>query len=198
MNLNWHSRMEFPRILNDLGLKGIGVEVGTHLGDFASFIRRHWEGSLLICVDPWDAPKNGIAGAERCRMAGQALKSVGGEFTLVPKTSAAAAAEFASVGVRLDWVYIDGLHDFANVLVDIDAWWPLVKPGGIIAGHDWVVDGWHMPDVPLVASDTRTDEGEWFGVRKATLERFGIEQLHVTSPNADGGWLSWLVRKAAP
>ena len=37
----------------------------------------------------------------------------------------------------LDFVYIDGLHDFGSVKQDIAAWWPKVKVGGFIGGHDY-------------------------------------------------------------
>jgi len=38
---------------------------------------------------------------------------------------------------ELDLVFIDAAHDFDNVDRDIDAWFPKVKEGGIVSGHDW-------------------------------------------------------------
>jgi predicted O-methyltransferase YrrM len=40
-------------------------------------------------------------------------------------------------GVQLDSVFIDGCHEYAECLADISAWRPLVRPGGIICGHDY-------------------------------------------------------------
>ena len=37
----------------------------------------------------------------------------------------------------LDFVYLDGRHDHAGVLQDLNAWWPRVCAGGALAGHDY-------------------------------------------------------------
>lgn len=72
----------------------------------------------------------------------------------------------------LDFVFIDAAHDYENVLADIKAWYPKVKRGGIIAGHDY------NPD-----SDT---EG-WVGVKKAVHEFFKTNEIQ-----ASRGELCWL------
>ncbi len=38
----------------------------------------------------------------------------------------------------LDFVWIDGEHSYEAVMADIRVWWPLVKRGGALAGHDYV------------------------------------------------------------
>lgn len=40
----------------------------------------------------------------------------------------------------LDFVFIDGCHCEESVLRDVQAWLPTVKPGGVLAGHDWSYD----------------------------------------------------------
>ena len=37
----------------------------------------------------------------------------------------------------LDFVFIDAAHDYESVKKDINAWYPKVKKGGVIAGHDY-------------------------------------------------------------
>lgn len=37
----------------------------------------------------------------------------------------------------LDYVYVDARHDRKGVLVDLEAWWPKIRAGGILAGHDF-------------------------------------------------------------
>ncbi|HEV7223844.1 MAG TPA: class I SAM-dependent methyltransferase [Pirellulales bacterium] len=37
----------------------------------------------------------------------------------------------------LDFAFIDAAHDYQSVLADRQAWWPKIKKGGILAGHDF-------------------------------------------------------------
>lgn len=38
---------------------------------------------------------------------------------------------------RFDVVFIDALHDYDSVMQDISLWWPKVREGGFICGHDY-------------------------------------------------------------
>lgn len=53
----------------------------------------------------------------------------------IKRCSWEAARIFANRTV--DFVYVDADHSEEAVLKDIEAWWPKVKPGGIMAGHDY-------------------------------------------------------------
>jgi hypothetical protein len=37
----------------------------------------------------------------------------------------------------VDFIFIDGSHDFDSVCSDIELWLPKLKPGGMIGGHDY-------------------------------------------------------------
>jgi len=39
-----------------------------------------------------------------------------------------------------DFIYVDARHDFKGVTLDLELYWPKLKVGGIIAGHDYVTN----------------------------------------------------------
>lgn len=38
---------------------------------------------------------------------------------------------------KVGFVHIDASHAYRDVKADINAWWPTILSGGILAGHDW-------------------------------------------------------------
>jgi hypothetical protein len=36
-----------------------------------------------------------------------------------------------------DCIYVDGLHDYQSVVDDVDAWWPILKNGGLFIGDNY-------------------------------------------------------------
>lgn len=59
-------------------------------------------------------------------------------FTLVKKMSDDASLDFEHES--LDLVFIDGNHSYEYVLRDMENWTPLVRKGGIVAGHDYATN----------------------------------------------------------
>lgn len=202
----WQSRDELPDILNRLGLLGVGVEVGVERAHHACALRKRWNGKLLICVDKWDVNPN-YAACDKARHdssrteAFRNLAQFGGAVEIMEMWSLDAAKKIEADCLAtdklvppLDFVYLDADHSYEAVKADIATWRKLIKPGGIIAGHDWVVDGFHVPDHPFEAHEVSPGGMACpFGVRKAVKEAFG-DNVSVTSPQTDGGWQSWAVR----
>lgn len=136
------SREQFGLLLNRRNLIGHAVEVGTHQAEFASAFLRGWQGKILTCIDPWrdNLPnyQDPLAGRERTQdllVAIQALREFEDRVRIVLQTSP--QASWFHVDESLDFVYLDGNHAESAVAQDIAAWWPKLRPGGVLAGHDW-------------------------------------------------------------
>ncbi len=134
-------RNQIGDFLNKRGLTGKGVEVGTLFGAFASVILKTWQGHLH-CVDPWVNQRNDVYfdGANTHNMddvfaAAQAEVGSHERCTMHRLMSLNGSGRFEDG--ELDWVYLDGNHAVDSVRADIAAWWPKVKIGGIVSGHDF-------------------------------------------------------------
>lgn len=145
--------MNDPRdqFLETLPKGGSCVEVGVRHGDFSERILRICMPDRLVLVDPWmhrdEAKYEGaIYGPSVEQDALDVMyDDVMSRFDtddrvcIVRATSADAAAmhgpKLAFAGEQYDWVYIDGDH--LDVATDLEAWWLLVKPGGLLTGDDY-------------------------------------------------------------
>lgn len=58
----------------------------------------------------------------------------------LPMTSLMGARYLREFEFQAELMYIDGSHDEKDVYEDLVAYWPLLTPGGIIFGDDWVWD----------------------------------------------------------
>jgi len=177
-------RSEFGDFLNCRGLIGEAVEVGVQRGEFAHTLLGRWNGRLLHLVDPWRRLPDYIdiangsdteheANLEETR---RALARYEGRYQVHRALSAEAVQRFADEA--LDFVYLDANHSFESVSQDLRLWFPKVKRGGVLAGHDFL-DG----DLP---------EGR-FGVASAVqaFQRETDLALQVT----DEPWRSWFFIK---
>jgi predicted O-methyltransferase YrrM len=59
---------------------------------------------------------------------------VSANVRLIPSTTVAAAAQWHGL---IDFLYIDAGHGYQDVVEDLHAWVPHVRPGGVIAGDDY-------------------------------------------------------------
>jgi predicted O-methyltransferase YrrM len=82
------------------------------------------------------------------------MEKYGDRVTFVRRTGESASHEWEEQSV--DFVYIDGLHDYASISRDIELWYPKVRTGGIIAGHDYHPD---IPDVIRAVDEFREKTG---------------------------------------
>ena len=130
------SRDDLPAMCVRMGYR-VGVEVGVCDGKY----HERWcqAGLKMFGVDPWCASDDYRVNNERQDMHYQrALTRLAPYMhttTLIRKSSADALADFAPGSI--DFVYIDGLHNFKDVAHDIWEWSKKVRVGGLISGHDY-------------------------------------------------------------
>lgn len=92
-------------------------------------------------------------------------------YELIIADSAAAAERFPEASV--DFVYIDDEHSHEGVAKSLTAWYPKIRPNGIVAGHDYDVGHgsteWNMViDEFLDERGMRlfTEEMDWWGIKR--------------------------------
>lgn len=134
-------RKEFIQMLAERKVE-IGVEVGTDHGKYAEQLLAGIPTLRILCVDPWTAYTEGNETHTQEEM-NSIYESVL-ERLRPYKFSIDRMTSMESVNTiqdnSLDFVFIDGNHSYDYVLEDITEWTKKVKPGGIIAGHDYKVD----------------------------------------------------------
>lgn len=54
-----------------------------------------------------------------------------------PVPSSLAATFLAEKKIQADLVHIDAAHEYPDVVIDIDMWYPLVREGGTLLGDDF-------------------------------------------------------------
>ena len=113
------------------------LEIGSYAGASAELIS-YYVGKL-ICCDLWEEY---ITPIERANIAYKdflVTKEMNPNITECKKNSNEFVKEIQDQ--TFDMIYIDADHEYNSVKNDISLWFPKVKPGGIICGHDYFMDG---------------------------------------------------------
>jgi hypothetical protein len=175
-------RMYLADICNALNLKE-AVEIGTHHAIFADQFMSRFRGSIYL-VDPWAEQHPefptfypainhvSISREDDMQTAITIMEKYGDRVHFMRTTSVEAASY--RMDETADFVYIDGLHEFESVSQDIGLWYPKVRSGGIIAGHDYHPD---LQDVVRAVDEFREKTGiELFFTEDQMPSWWGIKQ----------------------
>lgn len=140
------NRGELPYILNARRLVGKGAEVGVKLGQYSEYLLEHWKGALLYSIDPWREfdttiyrDEDNVKQSDHDRfyqITQSRLSRFGPRSKILRMTSAEAAQKIDDES--LDFVYLDARHDYESVREDLALWYPKIKAGGILSGHDYL------------------------------------------------------------
>jgi hypothetical protein len=133
----------FIRLIRDRGLES-GIEVGVGFGGHAEAILDQTPVAELVGVDPYehradyDDPMN-LPQEQFENLFWYAmgrLSRFGARYGHLRAFSTQAAPLITE---QADFVYLDADHSYANVAADLNLWFPKVRPGGIIGGHDYAL-----------------------------------------------------------
>lgn len=121
------------------------VEIGSWLGRSAALmaveIANSGKAIRFDCIDPWSDGGPDLrhkVEAMSVPIYDQFLANiapVAAYINPIRLPSLEAAKLYGEVS--LDFVMIDGSHQYEDVCADIHAWGPKIKPGGVLAGDDW-------------------------------------------------------------
>lgn len=121
-----------------------GVEIGVQQGHSSVLFLEM--GCFMYLVDPyrdyagWPERESQKGLDDQYRDVCVRLRPYAGRFELLRLTAEEAAPRIPD---GVDFVFIDGNHMADYVRADIERYWPKVRPGGWLTGHDYVmVPGW--------------------------------------------------------
>lgn len=167
----------------------VGLEIGTWIGGSARAMLKANKELYLYCIDPYGVDEgynSGIEGHDLfgtdriCfykdeKIADKVYKRAKRRLwwyrkrhELMRVKSHQAVGKFSDGS--LDFVYVDGNHNYDAVRQDIQDWWPKVKEGGLLFGHD-LEKSFVTP----------------FSVMRAVMECFGSDFMQLSN--------FWIVRK---
>lgn len=149
------------------------VEIGSYAGESTVIFAEHFK--KVIAIDPfiegYDEKDPTCYCAPLSTVVYEAFKERTKFFNNIVhirKTSDDAVEDID----KIDFVYIDGNHEYEQVKKDILNYLPKIKKGAYIGGHDFVV----------------THPAAWAGVKKAVLELLGMPDMLFK----EGSWLKQL------
>ena len=160
---------------------GICAEVGVYQGAFSREILQKNPQKLYL-IDPWkhgDYGSNTNPSDDKFEKIYQRIIEEFGSndhVTVMRMTSEEAVSWF--LNSYFDFVYIDADHRYASCLNDLALWYPKVKVGGWLCGHDYC--------------------GAKPGVKRAVNEFFTSIGRTLDLKTDHGTYRSWGVKKDQP
>lgn len=154
------SRYDLAGILNELGLLGTAVEVGVFRGTFPRGLLEEWKGQKLVLVDPWRHLEDyfdswNLTDSEMEQNYQQTLSLLASfkERVQILRMRSEEAAPLVP-NASCDFIHIDANHSYEAVKRDLQLWFPKLRIGGVMSGHDYfdaLADEQLEPILPSVA-----------------------------------------------
>lgn len=133
------TRDTFAELLGELKFN-IGVEMGVERGLYSEVLCKANPNLRLFSVDAWAAYqgyRDHVSQEELDEIMADAKRRLAPfNCELIKGYSMDVVKQFEDES--LDFVYIDGNHEFQQTVNDIAEWQMKVRIGGIVAGHDYI------------------------------------------------------------
>lgn len=202
--MTYTSDLRAKAILSRLGKNPVGAEIGVYRGSLSRRLLARRDLRLTM-IDRWGPYREmerlpGDMVMEHDETEWHNIKEAADVVTrfaddrrtIVQADSLAAARDIPDHS--LDFVFIDAGHSYEECLDDILAWYPKLRPGGLLAGHDysndrfdWGVDRAVNEFVEMQNSRRSAgSEGEWVRDKQdPDTWRRGAFTYHGDKPPAD-------------
>lgn len=135
-------------ILSKVKMGEIYVEVGVWKGNFTEDILEVCRPRRVYLIDPWRSVPSYNDAWYSCLQ--QDMDTIYNsvverfvdrkEVRILREDSFSAARHLANESA--DFIYIDGDHNFEQVVEDINIYFPKLKPGGLLVCDDYRMGGW--------------------------------------------------------
>jgi len=177
------NRDELPVMLENMGLKGTGVEINVNSGNYTNYILEKWPSvSKYIVIEAYE---------NKLEEKKNIVRKWSGKVEIFLSNSVETADKFEDGEV--DFVYIEKSQEYCVVLEEMKLWWPKIGIGGVMAGNNYLkgsssinnMTGWNL------CNDGSFKTG---GVREAVNE-FSIEMATVVSVTYGNDTPTWYIQK---
>lgn len=143
---NWFTYPElYEQMVEKFPSGSVFVEVGAHLGKSSSYmcveIAKSQKDIKFFVVDFWLS----IDEPDRFEQFMKNMKPLRSLFKPMKMSSVEAASKFKDNSI--DFLFLDAGHEYEDIIADMSAWYPKVKKGGIVAGHDYYPQEQHWGGV---------------------------------------------------
>lgn len=132
--------------IKHLGNKIRACELGVCRGNNLRYILDHVpEIDYVYAVDPWIPYHDWNGFIDQSHMDRYRNETIDNLLEYDSKVKMLEMTSESALSVvkddELDFIFIDGAHDYDSVLFDCTNWWSKVRTGGLFSGHDYQLDG---------------------------------------------------------
>ena len=203
--LGWLLQMqEMERASEDEPHFAVGAELGVQEGIFAEETLRNWHAcTRYVLVDAWRPLANyhdraNVDQERQDKLFAETIARLApwkDKVEVCRNLTTACAPRFPDA--TFDYVYVDARHDRLGVTVDLQQWWPKVRPGGLLCGHDFVSqwEGPHLGGQDWALNEDGSRDPTELAVRGAVTDFAKNVSRQISIGYQQGEFWSWCMRR---